>query len=35
MKVYGHAAFTPDEALRKAGAVPFANMMELESILGS
>ena len=33
MKVYGHAAFTPSESLRKAGAIPFANMMELKSTL--
>ncbi|MBI5352463.1 MAG: HAD family phosphatase [Chloroflexi bacterium] len=33
MKVYGHAAFTPKESLRKAGAVPFENMSELQSVL--
>jgi len=33
MKVYGHAAITPTESLRAAGAIPFANMMELKSIL--
>jgi hypothetical protein len=33
MKVYGHAAFTPSESLREAGAIPFANMMELKSII--
>jgi HAD superfamily hydrolase (TIGR01509 family) len=33
MRVYGHAAFTPVEDLRKAGAIPFANMMELKSML--
>lgn len=33
MKVYGHAAFTPSESLREAGAIPFANMMELKTIL--
>jgi phosphoglycolate phosphatase len=35
MKVYGHAAFTPSEALRKAGAIPFPNMLELKTILGN
>jgi HAD superfamily hydrolase (TIGR01509 family) len=35
MKVYGHAAFTPSESLRKVGAIPFENMMELKSILNS
>lgn len=30
MKVYGHAAFTPGEILREAGAIPFTNMMELK-----
>ena len=34
MKVYGHAAITPMDALRKAGAVPFSDMMELKKILG-
>jgi HAD superfamily hydrolase (TIGR01509 family) len=33
MKVYGHAAFTPSESLRKAGAIPFANMVELKNML--
>lgn len=33
MKVYGHAACTPSESLRKAGAIPFANMMELKTHL--
>ena len=33
MKVYGYAAFTPVEDLRNAGAIPFANMMELKSML--
>ena len=33
MKVYGHAAFTPSESLRKAGAIPFEDMMELQTIL--
>ena len=32
MKVYGHAAFTPAEALTKAGAIPFSNMFELKDI---
>jgi phosphoglycolate phosphatase len=32
MKVYGHAAFTPSESLRAAGAIPFANMMELKTL---
>lgn len=32
MKVYGHAAFTPVEALTKVGAIPFANMFELKDI---
>jgi phosphoglycolate phosphatase len=33
IKVYGHAAFTPAESLREAGAIPFANMAELKNIL--
>ncbi len=33
MKVYGHAAITPMDALRKAGATPFSDMMELKKIL--
>ena len=33
MKVYGHAAYTPAEALRKAGAIPFDNMTQLQAIL--
>lgn len=33
MKVYGHAAFTPAEALQNAGAIPFTNMFELKDIL--
>ncbi len=33
MQVYGHAAFTPGESLRAAGAIPFANMLELKNIL--
>ncbi len=35
MKVYGHAAFTPAESLRKTGAIPFENMAELKRILGN
>jgi HAD superfamily hydrolase (TIGR01509 family) len=34
MKVYGHAAFTSSTSLQAAGAIPFANMMELKSMLG-
>jgi len=33
MRVYGHAVFTPAEALQAAGAIPFANMMELKHML--
>ncbi len=33
MKVYGYAAFTSAEMLQAAGAIPFANMMELKSML--
>jgi beta-phosphoglucomutase-like phosphatase (HAD superfamily) len=33
MKVYGHAAFTPGESLRGAGAIPFDDMKELQTIL--
>lgn len=33
MSVYGHAAFTPKQALQQAGAIPFANMFELKEIL--
>lgn len=33
MRVYGHAAITPSETLREAGAIPFANMLELKSLL--
>lgn len=33
MRVYGHAAITPAESLRNAGAIPFANMVELKNIL--
>ena len=35
MKVYGHAAVTSSEALREAGAIPFANMLELKTLLHS
>lgn len=35
MKVYGHAAVTPSAALREAGAIPFANMLELKTLLHS
>jgi phosphoglycolate phosphatase len=33
MKVYGHAAITPANSLRDAGAIPFGNMLELQTIL--
>ncbi|MBI5945181.1 MAG: HAD family hydrolase [Chloroflexi bacterium] len=33
MKVFGHAAYTPSKSLLAAGAIPFDNMMELQSIL--
>jgi HAD superfamily hydrolase (TIGR01509 family) len=33
MTVYGHATFNSDEALQAAGAIPFANMLELKVIL--
>jgi phosphoglycolate phosphatase len=33
MRVYGYAAFTPAKTLQAAGAIPFANMMELKSML--
>jgi len=33
MTVYGHAALTPNELLRNAGAIPFDDMMELRTIL--
>jgi len=33
MKVYGYAAFTPRTSLVEAGAIPFTNMMELQTIL--
>ncbi|CAG1016632.1 phosphoglycolate phosphatase [Anaerolineales bacterium] len=35
MKVYGHAAFTSAESLRRAGAIPFGNMMELRTFLNN
>jgi beta-phosphoglucomutase-like phosphatase (HAD superfamily) len=35
MKIYGHAALTSAESLRKAGATPFGNMFELKTILNS
>jgi beta-phosphoglucomutase-like phosphatase (HAD superfamily) len=35
MRVYGHAALTPAASLRDAGAIPFANMMELKTILNA
>ncbi len=33
MRVYGHAAYTPAEKLQEAGAIPFANMPELQEML--
>jgi HAD superfamily hydrolase (TIGR01509 family) len=33
MRVYGHATFNSAEALRAAGAIPFANMLELKAVL--
>jgi phosphoglycolate phosphatase len=33
MRVYGHAACTPAKSLQNAGAIPFGNMDELQSIL--
>jgi HAD superfamily hydrolase (TIGR01509 family) len=33
MRVFGHAAVTSDKSLKKAGAIPFGNMMELQTIL--
>ena len=33
MRVYGHAAFTPADKLREAGAIPFATMFELKEML--
>jgi HAD superfamily hydrolase (TIGR01509 family) len=35
MQVYGHAAFTPRGSLQEAGAIPFANMIELQSIFST
>ncbi len=35
MKVYGYAAFTSSKSLREAGAIPFKNMEELQTILSS
>lgn len=35
MKVFGHSAFMNEKALREAGAIPFADMMELQNILSS
>ena len=35
MKVYGYTALTPSESLVEAGAIPFTNMMELQTILGN
>jgi HAD superfamily hydrolase (TIGR01509 family) len=33
MTVYGHATFNSAESLRAAGAIPFANMLELKAML--
>ena len=33
MKVYGLASYTSSQSLREAGAIPFDNMMELQTIL--
>lgn len=33
IKVYGHAACTDANKLKEAGAIPFANMLELKNIL--
>jgi len=33
MKVYGHATFNSADSLRAAGAIPFANMLELKNLL--
>ena len=33
MQVYGHAAFTPAEQLKEAGAIPFKNMSELKEMI--
>ena len=35
MTVYGHATFNSAEALRAAGAIPFANMLELKMMLNN
>jgi HAD superfamily hydrolase (TIGR01509 family) len=35
MKAYGHAAITSRKALQEAGAIPFANMAELQKMLNS
>ena len=35
MRVYGHAAITPVEVLREAGATPFRDMRELKRILSA
>ena len=33
IKVYGHATFNSPESLRKAGAIPFTDMLELKELL--
>ncbi len=35
MRVYGHAAITPVDVLREAGAIPFKDMLELKQILSA
>jgi HAD superfamily hydrolase (TIGR01509 family) len=35
MTVYGHATFNSAESLRAAGAIPFANMLELRAMLNN
>ena len=35
MTVYGHATFNSAESLRAAGAIPFANMLELKAMLNN
>lgn len=35
MQVYGHAAFTPAEKLKKAGAIPFGDMYTLREIFAA
>ena len=35
MRVYGHAAFTPAEKLKEAGAIPFTDMYQLKEMLAS